>query len=108
MSYVVTPNYRNRDSEYKWLIREEGQPLESARACRRVEAHNAKFADSKEESGFGCSVVAIAEKAIGYGFEDEETRLTFNGRQFVTQGNRPIYSAGELYLSDDGGITAKL
>lgn len=35
--FIVSANYRDRGSPYKWLIRERGKPLSSARACKQVE-----------------------------------------------------------------------
>lgn len=36
MAKIISPNYRNRSSQYKWLIRDESEPLEAAKACKRI------------------------------------------------------------------------
>ena len=38
MSFVVSRNYRDLNSDYKWLVRSKDDPPESPRACKRVVA----------------------------------------------------------------------
>lgn len=66
--FVVSANYRNRNSNFKWLVRRIDEPIQDAVACKDVQCVGATFTDSNEdEQGFGCSRVAICENVcIGY------------------------------------------
>lgn len=71
MAFIVSRNYRNRASAYKWLIRREDQPIKEARACKRVVCEGVRFQESSSmEYGFGCYIVAVCENAIGVDYED--------------------------------------
>lgn len=51
---IITANYLDRNSEYKWLVRKEHEPIEKAVACKRVVADNVLFeVSSIVEKGFG-------------------------------------------------------
>lgn len=72
MAFIVSRNYLDRASDYKWLIRREDQPVSQARACKRVVCEKIEFKmSSEDEAGFGCNVVARCENAIGIGFEGD-------------------------------------
>lgn len=86
MAFIVSRNYLDRASEYKWLIRREDQPISQARACRRVVCEKIEFKmSSEDETGFGCNVVARCENAIGIGFEgDSDVKgLVFDYDRFL-------------------------
>lgn len=78
---IISANYRDRESPFRWLVRDEGQPAAEAVPCKSVEAVGVQFVETwrkdlpfslEEESGFNCSVVAVAEDAIANGFEGQE------------------------------------
>ncbi len=106
---IITANYRNRNSAYKWLIHDEGQSPEEARACKRVTAKNVKFQRSDDyEAGFVCNVVAVADEAEGHDFEvthnEQGSALRFNGAYFEDHKGNAIHALEDLTLNDDGTI----
>lgn len=110
MAYVISANYRDRSSKYRWLIRELGQDPSAALACKSVKAKGVRFADSdKIEEGFGCKIVAIAEEAEGYDFEPLEPvgmPLRFDGAYFRDPEDKKVESCENLDLSESGAILA--
>lgn len=109
--YIISRNYRDRASPYKWLIRRSGEEPGAARACKRVEARGVRFRESDyEELGFGCAIVAEAEDAVAHDFEPLETAvgmpLHFDGDQMQTATGRPVTVCDELTLTDAGIILA--
>lgn len=90
MAKIISANYRDRGSKYKWLIRESQQDPTEALECREVRASQVRFLRSSGiEEGFGCAIVAEAFgdiQEIGIepakeSFEIPETavELRFNG-----------------------------
>jgi hypothetical protein len=73
--FVVSANYRNRNSNYKWLVRRIDEPIEKAVACEEVYCIGVTFTNSNaEEKGFGCGVVAVCENvSVSY----VETEIDF-------------------------------
>lgn len=121
--FVVSANYRDRHSPYRWLIRQAGDPLEKARACRRVELRSevGLVQSSDGEEGFGCRRVALCEDVVGYEFEDEAKALTvadesdgyvpveWDGLNFVAKfgdSEKYIGSAKMMRLEANGKIFA--
>lgn len=113
--FVVSANYRDRNSPRRWLIRGVNEPIEAAIAWTGVIAKNLRFQDSPEaEAGFGCGVVAIAEFAEGT--EDPDApqcvgeRLEFSWPgDFLVAGTRERVThreIAELHLHKDGFIYA--
>ncbi len=72
--FVVSANYRNRKSEYKWLVRRYDESIDKAIPCKRVKCSNVKFEPSnKDEEGFGCHLVAVCESvSIEYAQTDND------------------------------------
>lgn len=104
MAQIVSANYRNRQSPYRWLIRDEDEPLEKARACKSLVATNFTFQQSSpEEDGFGCRVVARCETAVGSDFE-RRAKVRFDGRKFVDEDGSVVEQGSELILDEEGGI----
>lgn len=65
MKYVVSANYRNRRSNYQWLIRREEDPIDLAVAVEFLEAIGVNFRDSNaDEEGFGCRTVAFCDQVF--------------------------------------------
>lgn len=78
-NFVVSANYRNRNSNYKWLVRRIDEPIEKAVACEDVHCIGVKFTGSNaEEKGFGCGVVAVCEN-VSIGSPETETDLPTAG-----------------------------
>ena len=104
--YIVSANYQDRESAYRWLIRKEGQPINQARACMSVSMQDVKFVDSSiEEAGFGCQMVASCGYAIGEAFEDEELEgnVRFVGAGFINvRKNKYIDELVSLELKANG------
>lgn len=108
MSYVISGNYRDRNSKYRWLIRNSDEPIGKARACKRLIAQKVRFSGSQEEIGFGCSVVAIAEEAHAEEFEPRHANLSFNGADFIDEDGQKISEVETLELHEDGKISATI
>ena len=106
MAQIVSGNYRDRQSPYRWLIREEGEPIETARACKSVIAKNFRFVKSSAaEEGFGCRVVARCESAVGSDFEPARILVEFDGsRSFRDGTGKEIPEGHGLFLHEDGRI----
>jgi hypothetical protein len=106
---IVSANYRNRNSAYRWLIRDENEPIESARAFKAVQAKGVRFGASRAEEGFGCSIVAFCDEAIGREPEVRVTPLRFDGQSFrAVEGSRLVEACETLDLAPDGKMVATL
>lgn len=87
--FVVSANYRNRNSQYKWLVRRIDEPIDRAVACEDVQCIGVKFTESNaDEKGFGCGVVAVCEN-VSIGYPETETDLP--------AGEIPNNHAGDTY-----------
>ena len=115
MSYIISANYRNRDSEYRWLVRKADEAPEKAIAFKRVTAEGVRTqASSAYEDGFGCRIVAVAEgKCVLEEREPSETpevQLRFNGFSgfyVVGEARHDIKkNMTSLRLEPDGSIFA--
>lgn len=116
---IITANYRDRYSPYKWLIREADKPIETARACKRIEAEGVEFQPSDvEEARQGCTAIACvkAGQVQGFDFEDElkpinvdssYVNLQFDGGSFRCNGRR-VNNCQRLVLQDTGSMMAVL
>lgn len=73
--YIVSANYRNRKSDYCWLVRKADQPMEEATACSSIRVIGAQFVPSSAaEEGFGCKTVALCDDVCIIGaIEGENT-----------------------------------
>lgn len=124
---IVSANYRDRTSKYRWLIRDESQDPRQARAFKAIDATGVAFCPSTQwESGFGCSTVAFCETAVGYGpmvtavddeplshlpaLIDNSVPLHFNGRSFFIdkpdEGTAWVPTCANLRLNSDGSMHA--
>lgn len=117
--YVISANYRDRASPYKWLIRRSGEEPGAARACTDIDARYVRFEESSyAEYGWGCEVVAIAESAVGRGYADLQdpvppaevapdfVRLKFNGLVFATPSREVVAACERLRLTSAGDVLA--
>lgn len=104
---IVSANYRDRQSPFKWLIRDEDEPIEAAKACKSVEASGIEFVNSSAgEQGFGCKTVARCEMATGIDFEQVEGKLEFNsfGGTFWDEDGNMVTELAKLRLTEEGEI----
>lgn len=111
MSFIVSANYRNRDSEYKWLVRHEDEKPEQAVAYKRVECGGVKFEDSNAyETGFGCRLVARCTSVVGHDPEPVTPtgeRIRFAHWHFVNaETGDEVTGADSLILREDGAMFA--
>lgn len=61
--FVVSPNYRDRKSELRWLYRKDTERPDRAHAVPAIQATRVHFTYSHEfEVGFSCDMVAVCEK----------------------------------------------
>lgn len=105
--WIISANYRDRNSPYRWLVRARDERPEAAVAYKSVRAKGVEFARSSEfEAGFGCTIVAQADEFVAEGPEPRGHRLRFDFDQFLNQAGNPVRSAGELHLDADGTMTA--
>ena len=105
---VISANYRDRTSPYKWLVRDQDQDPKQAVAFKTVKAKGVTFEGSNSyESGFGCQMVAVAESVEVGGAENAPVRIKFNGSGFVYEGDY-LEKVKELELSEDGSMVAVL
>lgn len=107
---IVSANYRDRKSPYRWLIRQEDQPVESARAFKSVKARGVKIISSNAiEEGFGCRIVAKCQAADGFDPEPDAPvvkTLRFDHDAFKDDRGRRVDEMLELDLGEDGSIKA--
>lgn len=107
---VVSPNYRDRKSEFKWLIRDQNDHPDKAVAFKNVTAVGVTFGPSNaHELGYGCAIVAYCTTAIGTNhMEDDPNRITFTGFNFVDSKGQQISTAPYLRLDENGKMFAML
>jgi hypothetical protein len=109
--FVVSANYRDRSSSYRWLVRRYDEPIEKAVACKRVVAKGVRFqASNQGESGFGCTTVAVCDSAELFDQETLAKRLRFDGVSFLVDEKDGPHVSGvnELQLGEAGEILAVL
>lgn len=120
-NFIISRNYRDPSSPYKWLVRKVEEATEDAKAYKTVKAIGVVFADSnKVELGFGCKLVAHANQVELGEVQPPPLReidLHFNGGTFLDQNyfystspNTPskIQGVEELELTEDGGMKGKI
>lgn len=113
---IVSANYRDRDSAYRWLVRDEHEPAEKAVAFKAVRASGVRFSLAmKYEVGFGCQVVARCVTAEGSDPrrlkpqahpELKGRRLTFDFDSFYDDDGRRVTGCSYLDLDTDGSMLA--
>lgn len=116
MTQVISANYRDRTSPYKWLVRDEDQEPEQATACKQVlVAGQVRFERSGKEMGFGCSVVAttsadvlMVEPEPPEGAEKFQELKFDSYHDFEDLEGRVVKRVDELNLLQDGKIMAIL
>lgn len=110
MKYVISANYRDRNSVNKWLVRRSSQHPDEAVERSTVHAKGVIFCPSTEfETGFGCTVVAYAEEVMDEGSAPEnaiDLRFTgmLDGNNFVDASGKVHEQLAELHLGADGKI----
>lgn len=106
MSYIISANYRDRSSPDKWLVRKQDEPVEKAKAYKKVLAQDVKFETSSAiEQGFGCQIVAIASSVKLQRVPakvDKSRRLKFSGMFFYdSQSSTRLHEVSTLLLTSD-------
>lgn len=109
-AYVISANYRNRDSANKWLVRRSDEVPEMAVERSTVHAKGVIFCPSTDyEAGFGCTVVAYAHEVMEEGSAPENAvSLRFTGprgdNDFVDESGKSYPELAELHLGANGEI----
>jgi len=109
-SFVISANYRNRDSANKWLVRRSNEHPDLAVERSSVHAKGVIFCPSTDyETGFGCTVVAYADEVMEEGSAPENAvKLWFTGprgdNDFVDEGGKSYPELAELHLGANGEI----
>lgn len=114
--YIVSRNYRDRTSPYKWLFRKEGETPEQAVACKAIDCTNVAFIESSQhEAGFGCRMVARCEKIAPVDIEPRPNvyravKLKFDGiESFYEAGTASrVTNCDLLTLTGIGNMYAQL
>jgi hypothetical protein len=111
VSKVISANYRDRDSKYRWLVRDEEHAPENAVACKGVKASgNIVFKRSDAyEAGWGCSRVAVCDGEVEMiGVEPSPSApLYFDGFDFRRKiDDEAVVELKGLELTADGGMFA--
>lgn len=102
---VVSANYRDRQSELRWLVRREDKPVDSAVAVKSLVARDVQFTKSNEdESGFGCKLVAMATSVELLAEKDGGEKLTWDGSWFRDAAGKVVKEVAELVLSASGEV----
>lgn len=118
--WIISANYLNRSSPFKYLVRRENQPIETARAFKFVEGKNVKVEQPwGGETGFGCRVVMVATSVVckdgentpDFNSADSEepsapvnVDLKFDFNRFVGPDNHKVTGGESISLSDDGMV----
>jgi len=108
MAKIISRNYRDRSSEFKWLVRDESEEPSQARAFKSVQAKGVRFqASGKFEQGFGCNMVAIADEVNAHDPEPIKERIHFTGARFSRDiTGATVERASALDLHPDGSMFA--
>ncbi|HEY2252488.1 MAG TPA: hypothetical protein VGH74_15550 [Planctomycetaceae bacterium] len=107
--WIVSSNYRDRSSPYRWLVRRASESPTAARAFKSVKATDVVFQRSSSyEQGFGCEIIATAEHVDCEGPEEAAAvvSLRFELDRFLDSQGRIVEAAAELHLHEDGEMTA--
>lgn len=112
---IVTANYKDRSSAFRWLIRGENESLEKTIEFKFVEAVGIKFDRSSEgETGFGCTMVAKCMTATGHNEPQQFdkaglVRLHFGWNSFsIGDTQTKVWELDSLYLDEEGHMWGKL
>ncbi len=107
---IVSANYHDRKSATPWLVRDESEHPDKARAFKSVVATGISFRPSSVfEQGFGCSMVAYCETVTGSNEQpsmprSDLTRLRFGGFSFQNEAGEEVERCAKLYLQPDGSM----
>ena len=110
---VISANYRNRQSQFKYLVRKAHEPIEKARPAISVEVHGAARVcpSNPGERGFGCHKIVEADEAncdIIWA-PPRYNRVQFDGLGFTPDdGDTYIDEFNHLLLEADGSMFSGL
>jgi len=110
MTFIISANYRDCSSPYRWLVRKASQDSKEAVACKSVKATKVQFQDSNAyEQGFGCRIVAWAESVEIQDAEKQVVRLRFTGSSFIEDTSKTsVPACSILDLRPDGSMFATI
>lgn len=106
MTVIVSANYRDRSAK-NWLVRNQGESIETYEVRERVVVNNFRFCESfAGEQGFGCHVVAVGESPeqepeIN---RNELVKIWFNGLNFREVDTDKLISGGRMLVLDETGM----
>lgn len=103
---IISANYLDRSSEYKYLVREQGKPVSTAKVCKAVSIDGpSRIEQSSElEEGFGCRRVCVADSrhVTMTGVQGEPERITFDGYDFRNSDHKKVDRFDKLELNENG------
>jgi len=103
--FVVSGNYRDRESEHRWLVRREDDPIDKALAVKSLIARGVRFIPSQQdELGFGCDVVATADSVEVDAEKSGGQKLRFVGKWFYDEADTYVPEVDVLSLSASGEV----
>lgn len=107
---IVSRNYRDRDSDDLWLLRDADTSPDAAQPVSSIVATSVAFcASSRIEVGFGCRVIALCGTVEpGHPPSEEGVQLHFNGAFFEDPDGRRVIKCDKLILNADGSMYATL
>lgn len=97
--FIVTANFLDRYSQYKWLVRRMGEPLSAARAFGAVIARNILITVAAEERDFGCVIVAVCDDVVCYDM-DSKPLVLGEADRLQQHLNAVAETATHSYLTD--------
>ncbi len=111
--FIVTANYKDRQSPEMWLVRKADESIDNAVPCKRVRMCGVRFETSSiAEAGFGCFTVAVCDSAEVVPDDAPvvlgERPLVFDGAKFTTARGTYVGQAREMQLHANGAIDATL
>lgn len=104
--YVISANYRDRNSPNKWLVRLATEHPDKAVERATVHAKGVIFCPSSDfETGFGCTVVAYADEIVEEASDPENSiNIKFVKPDFVDDDGNVHVELAEMHLAADGTI----
>lgn len=105
MSVVVSANYLDRRQK-NWIVRHEKDPVGTHELRDAVAIRDFEFQRSKEEAGFGCSVIAVGQMVPADVEIDRANliKIEFEDYRFVECNAYKEVRRGELLVCDQTGI----
>ena len=114
-NFVVSANYKDRQSAQQWLIRKGDETPKDAVAYPFVHAQDVLLAcsDGYPEDEYGCTMLALCGQAAGHDTQQEFDKeglvsLDFHNYYFSESGtDKVVCGMSDLYLDVDGKMYAR-